>query len=99
MTHHHRTSRHAIPLPYRVALAGAVVRESRKGEQQVRQPIEIDHENARDLALVREVNHAPFSPPADGAGEMEDSGLRTSSGKDECAERCKFGLGDIDDPL
>jgi hypothetical protein len=76
-----------------------MVRQAREREQQIGQPVEVDHEPAGHRRLMRQVDHAPLGPAADGAREMERRRLGRARGQHDGLERRQLLVGLIHDPL
>ena len=68
-------------------------------EEQIRQTIEVDHEELRHLGFVREVDHAPLRAAAHGAGEVQRGRLGRPRGQHKRAEHGQLLVGRVNDAL
>jgi hypothetical protein len=85
-----------VTLQGHLAGAGALVREPRQSEEQIGESVEIDHRELRQLDAVLKSYHVPFGAPADGARDVQRSGLRRATGNDERAQWLELRLGVVD---
>src|SRR6266540_1461226 len=70
-------------IPERLLAARAPVREARRDEEEVREPVQVGEQRRVDLDLGGEQHGAPLRPPADGARDVERRRGPGAAGQDE----------------
>lgn len=76
--------------------ARARVGEPCKCEEQIRQSVQIDDDDLRDLDLALKVNHSPLRATTNRARDVKRRSFRSSARKDERFQRLELAVARVD---
>ena len=82
--------------PLHLSNVRGMVGKAREDEQQIGQPVQIDHAIIADILIAGEANDNAFCTAAYGTGEVETRGNRRTTRKDETLQRFEVLLDAID---
>src|SRR5687767_2225837 len=89
-------STRSYPLPGNLSCSCPGIGSPGESEEKIRQAIEVDDNDLRDLRLPLQADHSPLSAPAYGAGDMKCCGFLRSAGQDERLQRLELAIAHID---
>src|SRR5688500_5888120 len=90
----HSTRRY--PLPGNLSCCCPGIGSPGESEGKIRQAIEVDNHDLRDLHLPLQADHSTLSAPAYGAGDMKCRGFLRSAGQDERLQCFQLAIARID---
>src|SRR3982751_5704278 len=92
----HARCRARLDLPGDFTRSGVDVRHTREHEKEIREAVQVDHNERRNLYLALEVHPPPLGPAAHRAGDVEHGTLATSAGNDERSQRLELLFAVVD---